>query len=74
MEPYFGHHGMKQFIRGKPIRYGFKFWCLARSDEFLVKFDPYTGAGDKVAGKTLGSLFTEKTYVYSLYQWGHAFI
>ena len=34
MEPYFEHHGMKQFIRGKPIRYGFKFRCLARSDDF----------------------------------------
>ena len=28
MEPYYGHHSMKQFIREKPIRYGFKFWCL----------------------------------------------
>ena len=28
MEPYYGHHAMKQFIRGKPIRYGFKFWRL----------------------------------------------
>ena len=60
MEPYFRHQGMKQFIRGKPIRYGFKFWCLARSDGFLVKFYPYTGAGDKVAGKTLGSSVPEK--------------
>ena len=72
MEPYFGHHGMKQFIRGQFIRYGFKFWCLTRSDGFLVKFYPYTGVGDKIAGKTLGSSVTEK--VYSLYQWGHAFI
>ena len=22
-KPYYGHHSMKQFIRGKPIRYGF---------------------------------------------------
>ena len=60
MEPYFGHHGMKQFIKGKPICYGFKYWCLARSDGFLVQFYPYTGAEDKVAGKTLGSSVTEK--------------
>lgn len=26
MEPYYRHHSMKQFIRGKPIRYNFKFW------------------------------------------------
>ena len=24
MAPYYGRHGAKQFIRGKPIRYGFK--------------------------------------------------
>ena len=26
MIPYFGRHGAKQFIRGKPIRFGFKVW------------------------------------------------
>jgi len=26
--PYFGRHGAKQFIHGKPIRFGYKFWCL----------------------------------------------
>ena len=60
MEPYFVHHGMEQFIRGKPIRYGFKFWRLTRSDGFLVKFYSYTDTGDKIAGKTLGSLVREK--------------
>ena len=29
MIPYFGRHGTKQFIWGKPIRYGFKLWGLA---------------------------------------------
>ncbi|CAI9733933.1 Hypothetical predicted protein [Octopus vulgaris] len=60
MRPYYGHHGMKQFIRGKPIRYAFKIWCLVRPDGFLVKFYPYTGAGNKIAGKILGSSVTEK--------------
>ena len=60
IKPYFGHHRMKQFIRGKLIGYGFKFWCLARSDGFLVKFYIYTGARDKVAIKTLESSVTEK--------------
>ncbi|KAK9743668.1 Transposase IS4 [Popillia japonica] len=27
MVPYFGRHGTKQFIKGKPIRWGYKFWC-----------------------------------------------
>ncbi|XP_014772150.1 piggyBac transposable element-derived protein 3-like [Octopus bimaculoides] len=63
IEPYYGHQGLKQFIRGKPIRYAFKFRCFARPDGFLVKFHSYTGAGDKIAGKTLGSSVTEKLYL-----------
>lgn len=59
MEPYYGHSSLKQFIRGKPIRYGFKFWCLTTSEGYLLKFDPYCGAGDKTPGKTLGSSVTE---------------
>ncbi|VEN56769.1 unnamed protein product [Callosobruchus maculatus] len=27
MVPYYGHHGAKQFIKGKPIRYGYKMWA-----------------------------------------------
>ena len=50
MEPYYGHHSMKQFIRGKPIRYGFKFWCLTSPEGYLIKFHPYTGC-DRTAGK-----------------------
>lgn len=26
MVPYYGNHGTKQFIRGKPIRWGYKIW------------------------------------------------
>ena len=29
MVPYFGRHSCKQFIRGKPIRFGYKMWMLA---------------------------------------------
>lgn len=59
MEPYFGKHHMKQFIRGKPIRYGFKFWCLTSPEGYLLKFNPYCGKGDRIEGKTLGSSVTE---------------
>ncbi|KAJ4442767.1 hypothetical protein ANN_04359, partial [Periplaneta americana] len=27
MMPYYGRHGCKQLIKGKPIRFGYKFWC-----------------------------------------------
>ena len=28
MKPYFGCHSLKQFIREKPVRFGYKFWSL----------------------------------------------
>jgi hypothetical protein len=43
MVPYFGHHSSKMFIRGKPIRFGFKLWVLAGDDGFPYKLEIYTG-------------------------------
>ena len=57
MVPYFGRHGAKQFIRGKPIRYGYKFWCGGPSTGYLSWLEPYQGAGtlpQKYADKGLG--------------------
>lgn len=42
---------------GKPIRYGYKFWCGGTSDGYLIWLEPYQGAGtgsDKYVGKGLG--------------------
>ena len=41
MVPYFGRHGTKQYIRGKPIRYGYKLWALASSTGYLYSVEPY---------------------------------
>lgn len=41
---YFGRHGLKQFIRGKPIRFGYKLWALCGSNGYCFKFDLYCGA------------------------------
>ena len=38
---YFGKHGCKQFIQGKPIRFGFKNWCGTTTLGYLVSFDFY---------------------------------
>ena len=43
MVPYFGRHSSKQFIRGKPIRFGFKVWCLNTRLGYLLQCDPYQG-------------------------------
>ena len=44
MVPYYGRHSTKQFIRGKPIRFGYKLWCLNTRLGYLIQFDPYQGA------------------------------
>src|SRR6218665_1620670 len=37
MVPYYGRHSSKQFIRGKPIRFGFKVWCLNTRLGYLIQ-------------------------------------
>lgn len=44
MVPYFGRHSCKMYIRGKPIRFGYKLWCLCSSNGYLYSFAPYSGA------------------------------
>lgn len=43
MIPYYGKHKAKQFIRGKPIRFGFKNWALCSSKGYMYGFDIYCG-------------------------------
>lgn len=43
MIEYFGRHVCKQFIRGKPIRFGYKIWSLASSSGFVHQMEPYAG-------------------------------
>jgi len=47
MVKYFGRHSCKQFIRGKPIRFGYKVWCLNTKDGYLVNFELYQGKSPK---------------------------
>ncbi|KAL3053630.1 hypothetical protein OYC64_006036 [Pagothenia borchgrevinki] len=41
---YYGRHGCKQFIRGKPIRFGYKLWSLASSSGYMHHMEPYGGS------------------------------
>jgi hypothetical protein len=43
MVPYFGRHGCKQYTWGKPIRFGYKFWCGATHLGYISWFQPYQG-------------------------------
>ena len=47
MVPYYGRHGCKQHIKGKPIRFGFKWWCLATPSGYLLQLQPYPGKAEK---------------------------
>lgn len=51
MVPYFGHHGTKQFIRGKPIRWGYKFWAGTTRLGYILWFEPYQGASTPLDDK-----------------------
>ncbi|KAK9700400.1 Transposase IS4 [Popillia japonica] len=44
MVPYYGRHGCKQYIHGKPIRYGYKLWTGTTRLGYVIWFDPYQGA------------------------------
>ena len=49
MVPYYGKHHTKQFIRGKPIRFGFKFWAHCSKKGYLHSFEFYTRKTDDSA-------------------------
>ena len=40
MIPFFGHHSAKQSLPMKPIRYGFKMFCLNQSSGHCLQFEP----------------------------------
>ena len=44
MIEYYGRHGCEQCIRGKPISFGYKVWCLNTKSGYLLNFEVYQGA------------------------------
>nr|CAH7730672.1 unnamed protein product [Callosobruchus chinensis] len=39
----YGRRGCKQFINGKPIRFGYKAWCINKKSGYLINFEIYQG-------------------------------
>lgn len=62
MVKYFGHHPIKQFIKTKPIRFGYKFWAMCGVTGYCFNFDLYCGRKEKTdhVPKTLGSAVVEQ--------------
>lgn len=46
MIPYYGRHGCKQHIHGKPIRFGFKAWVAATRLGYCLQVDLYEGRSE----------------------------
>ena len=55
MVPYFGRHSRTLFIRGKPIRFGYKNWGLCGHDGYPYQVHPYQGRENNPQGRPLGT-------------------
>ena len=53
MIPYFGRHSCKMYMKGKPVRFGFKVWCLCSSAGYMFHSIPYIGK-DEAFDKEIG--------------------
>ena len=54
MVPYFGYHGCKQYLKGKPHKFGFKMWVAARPDGTPLYIEPYCGISTDIPEYGLG--------------------
>ena len=52
---YFGHNSLKQFIRNKPIRFGFKNWVIAGKCGYCYHIKLYCGKEEDRLSNSLGS-------------------
>ena len=52
---YLGWHSAKMFIREKPIRFGFKIWCLCSSNGYPYNIKIYQGKEKKLQDQPFGS-------------------
>jgi DNA excision repair protein ERCC-6 len=55
MLPYYGKFGIKMFIKGKPIRFGYKIWCLCDDWGYLYNFEVYCGRQPTLQALPLGT-------------------
>lgn len=55
MVRYYGRHPTKMYMHGKPIKFGYKIWCLCSSNGYLYSFEPYGGKSNNENEGPLGS-------------------
>ena len=49
MLPYYGFHSCKQFIRGKPLRFGYKAWAMSCEHGYPFYVEIYQGKSNNIA-------------------------
>lgn len=54
MIKYYGHHGAKQFIRGKPIRFGYKLWTCSDPSGYILHSEVYCGGCTDIPDRGFG--------------------
>ena len=59
MVPYRGLHSAKQYIKGKPVKFGYKLWILCSSDGYPYNFEIYCGK-DESRTNLLGTMLQKK--------------
>jgi DNA excision repair protein ERCC-6 len=55
MVPYYGRHSGKMYIKGKPIRFGYKLWSLCASNGYPYHLIMYQGKDLEAPKQPLGS-------------------
>ena len=60
MIEYFGPHQFKQYIKGKPIRYGFEVWMLCSSTGPCHRFSLYSGRTVRSERVSLGETVVQE--------------
>ena len=58
--PYYEKHSAKQYIKGKPIKFGYKLGCLNSCLGYLVQCEPYSGKSQTVPALGLGGSVVTK--------------
>ena len=54
--PYCGKHDTKQFLREKPIRFGFKLWCITSPEGYFLHAESYCGVDTDLSDTGLGQI------------------
>ncbi|KRX43792.1 PiggyBac transposable element-derived protein 3 [Trichinella sp. T6] len=60
MVPYYGHHTCKMFIRGKPIRFGYKIWTMSSANGYPYALKIYAGRDERKKSEPLGMKVIEE--------------